>query len=294
MTKPIDILHKILNLQETAPNQFTAPSHNPGWNRVYGGQVIAQSLKAATLTVTENHCHSLHCYFMRPGNPDKPITYTVDPIRDGKSFQTRLIMAAQGEEPIFTMTASFHKQEPGLDHQDLKGDIKGPDQLPPITELLKKYGDKIANPVAAYFKKERPFEMRPLSIERYLNPTPKPPEQCFWLRTTSPITGDDSNSTAFHQAALAYASDFTLIDTALIAHGRILFDPTIMVASLDHSIWFHRPFRIDEWLLYKQRSPNAFGARGLCFGQFYNQSGQLIASTAQEGLTRPLSPPTED
>lgn len=285
MTDPKNLLESTLNLKEINPNQFEAQSHNPGWNRIYGGQVIAQALLAGSLTVPDKQCHSLHAYFMRPGNPDKNVTYTVNPIRNGRSFATRTIEASQDNEVILTMSASYHKEEPGFDHSDPMGDTPGPEDLPSITAIIEQFGDKIPQPVKTYFERDRPFEMRPTNIERYLNPKPEKPEQSYWIRALTPV-GDNP---AQQQAALSYASDFTLLDTALKAHGKILFDPKIMVASLDHAIWFHRPFKINEWLLYKQSSSNASGARSLCQGQFYDQKGTLIASTTQEGLTRPIT-----
>lgn len=296
MSNAITILQDLLNLQEIEPNHYVGQSHNPGWFRVYGGQVIAQAILAASKTVAQNHCHSAHGYFMRPGDPDKPITYKIDPIRDGRSFQTRMVYASQEnekgnqkeQETIFAMGASFHKQEDGFDHQDEMGDVPLPDDLPSMKDLIATYKDQIPKEVTTYFGKERPFEFRPLNIKRYIAPQPGPALQAFWMKTVSPLqTPNENEQIAIQQAALGYASDFTLLDTALIPHGKLLFNPNIMMASLDHAIWFHRPFQINEWLLYKQTSSNAFGARGLCQGQFFDQSGTLIASTTQEGLTRP-------
>lgn len=283
MPNPIEILQNLLQLEQIAPNEYRGQSHNPGWHRVYGGQVIAQAILSASKSAPDMQCHSIHGYFMRPGDPEKPITYKIDPVRDGRSFQTRMLYAAQGNQKIFAMGASFHKQEDGPDHQDEMGDIPHPDDLTPIKQLMEENRDKLPPEVVAYFEKDRPFEMRPLDISRYIDPKPAPAVHSFWIRAISPLAGD----TAYHQAALGYASDFTLLDTALIPHGKLLFDPSLMVASLDHSMWFHRPFKADEWLLYRQTSSNAFGARALCHGQFFNLKGQLIASTAQEGLTRP-------
>jgi acyl-CoA thioesterase-2 len=284
MTDPKNLLETTLNLKEIAPYEYEAPSHNPGWNRIYGGQVISQAMLAGSLTVEDKLCHSVHAYFMRPGNPDKSVVYKVNPIRNGRSFATRTIEAFQGEEAILTMSASYHKDEPGFDHADQMGNAPNPEDLPSIKTILDHYGDKIPETVRTYFKRDRPFELRPTNVERYLDPKPEKPEQSFWVRALLPL----DERPALQQAALAYASDFTLLDTALKAHGKLLFDPKIMVASLDHAIWFHRPFKINEWLLYKQTSSNANGARSLCQGQFFDQNGTLIASTAQEGLTRPI------
>ncbi len=286
MSNAIQILHNILSLQETAPNTYLGQSHNPGWNRVYGGQVIAQAIMAVTKTARKDvTCHSMHGYFMRPGNPQKPIDYKIDPIHDGRSFQTRMVYANQEQETIFVMGASFHKTEQGLEHQDDMGSVPKPDDLPSIEQLITDDKDQFPPEVTAYFQSKRPFQMRPLDVTRYITPTPKEPKQAFWIKTTAPL----KDNLALHQAALGYASDFTLLDTALIAHGKLLFDPSLMMASLDHAIWFHRPFRIDDWLLYRQTSSNAFGARALCHGQFFDQKGTLVASTTQEGLTRSIT-----
>lgn len=285
MENPINILLDLLNFEETSPNEFRAPSYNPGWNRVYGGQVIAQAIMAASKTVEKETCHSIHGYFMRPGDPNKPITYKIDPVRYGRSFQTRMVYAQQNDETIFTMGASYHKQEQGLDHQDQMGTVPMPEDLPNMQELLDQNKAKLPEAIVAYFSKERPIELRLIDIDRYINPQPKPGMQSLWIRTSGPINGD----TALHQAALGYASDFTLLDTALIPHGKLVFDKDLMMASLDHSMWFHRPFQADEWLLYQQTSSNAFGARGLGFGKFFDRNGRLVASAAQEGLMRPIN-----
>ena len=279
-----DLLTNLLDLTQTGQNQYIAPSHNPGWNRVYGGQVIAQALMAASKTVSdEDKCHSMHGYFMRPGNPDKPIEYKIDPVRNGRSFQTRMVYANQDAETIFAMGASYHREEPGPDHQDEMGPTPAPEDLPPMSELIEKYRNSLHPEVARYFERERPFEMRPIDINRYMNPEPSTPTQSIWLKLNGKLEGP----APLHQAALGYASDFTLLDTALIAHGKLLFDPSLMLASLDHSLWFHREFDINEWLLYRQTSSNAHGARALCHGQFFTKKGKLVASTTQEGLTRP-------
>ena len=288
MTNPANSLSPLLSLKEIAPNIFEAPSVNPGWNRVYGGQVIAQAILAANQTAQEGKtCHSCHCYFLRPGNPDAPINYKVNNVREGRSFQTQSVEASQAGTLIFTMSASFHKTEPGPEHQTEMGDIPDPDDLPTITELLEKHETNLPKAAKNYFTRERPFELRPLNINRYLDPKPSKPAQAFWLKATPAF----ENNPVIHQAALGYASDFTLLDTALIAHGKLIFDPSLMLASLDHSLWFHRPLNVNEWILYKQTSSNAFGARALCHGQFFTRHGTLIASAAQEGLTRPVRRP---
>lgn len=294
MADPLNILINSLKLEKCGPDQYLGQSHFPGWNRIYGGQVIAQAIIATSNTVENNHLHSMHGNFLRAGDPSKPVLYTIEPILDGRSFQTRLLRATQDDQTLFVMNASFHKQEEGFDHQDEMGDVPQPEDLPSVAKLLDDYKDKLPQAVINYFSRKLPFEMRPLSITRYVDPKSTNPEQGMWLRLLGGDGSIDSQDfshealthPAMHQAALAYASDFTLLDTALIAHGKILFDPSIMMTSLDHSIWFHRPFEINDWIFYRQRSSNAFGARALCSGQFFDRKGRLIASTAQEGLIR--------
>ncbi len=289
MSNALQILTDLLELKEIEPLTFVGPSYDPGWRRIYGGQVIAQAIKAAALTEKVRDCHSIHAYFLRAGDPSKPVTYKVDAVRDGKSFNTRMVYASQDDEVIFTMGASFHKTEPGFDHQEDIEDIPRPDELPTVKQAIAMFGDDIPAPALHYFSKERPFELRPTDLTRYQASSrgeKRPASQDFWMRAISSL-GDDPGD---HRAALGFASDFTLLDTALIAHGKLIFEPNLMMASLDHAIWFHRPFRADDWLLYRQTSPTGFGARALCFGRFYDLSGRLIASTAQEGLIRQTNP----
>lgn len=285
MSSAFQILIDVINLKKVDELTYEGMSYYPGWPRIYGGQVIAQAIKAATLTANGRDCHSMHAYFMRPGDPHQSVLYKVDPVRDGKSFHTRVVYAIQNKEVIFSMGASFHKTEPGLDHHDELGNTPLPNELPKTIDLIEKEGKDLPDKVKKYFSRERPFELRLISLDRFIEPSPnhpRPSKQEFWLKAISKLDDD----TATHQAALGYISDMTLLDTALIAHGKHVFDPKLMMASLDHAIWFHRPFRADEWLLYRQKSPNTFGARGLSFGQFFNERGKLIATTAQEGLIR--------
>ncbi len=281
MTNALENLVSILNLEQLEYNLFRGDSPRNGWQRVFGGQVIGQALVAAERTVTDRNAHSLHGYFMRPGDPKVPIIYEVDRIRDGKSFNTRRVVAIQHGQAIFSMSVSFHKEESGFDHQIPMPDVPLPEDLPSDDELkinLKNLPDNIRR----YWERERPIDLRPVDMSRYLEPKKGTPFQNIWMRSTSTLPDD----VATHQCVLAYASDFTLLDTALIAHGRMMFDPNLMMASLDHSIWFHRKFRADEWLLYSQDSPNASNARGFSRGSIFTRDGILVASVAQEGLIR--------
>jgi len=282
MSQALDQLLAILDLETLEQNLFRGLSPQVGWQRVFGGQVLGQALVAAYRTIEDRAAHSLHAYFLRAGDPKVPIIYEVDRIRDGSSFSTRRVMAIQHGQAIFSMAASFHKHEEGLIHQAKMPDVPQPEALPSEAELKEHLVGRLPEPLKAYWQHERPIEIRPVDLSRYTSPGKRTASQQVWIKAT----GELGDSLACNQCVLAYASDFTLLDTALIAHGRFVFDPTLMLASLDHAIWFHRPFRIDDWLLYSQDSPTSAGARAFCRGTLFTRSGELVASTAQEGLVR--------
>jgi acyl-CoA thioesterase-2 len=282
MSQALDQLLAILNLETLEQNLFRGLSPQVGWQRVFGGQVIGQALVAAYRTIEDRAAHSLHAYFLRAGDPKVPIIYEVDRIRDGGSFSTRRVVAIQHGQAIFSMAASFHKHEEGLTHQAKMPDVPQPEALPSEAELKEHLVGRLPEPLKAYWQHERPIEIRPVDLSRYTSPGKRTASQQVWIKAT----GELGDNLACNQCVLAYASDFTLLDTALIAHGRFVFDPTLMLASLDHAIWFHRPFRIDDWLLYSQDSPSSAGARAFCRGTLFTRSGELVASTAQEGLVR--------
>jgi len=272
-----------LKLEPLEDNLFRGARGSEGWQRVYGGQVLGQAMMAAAQTVDRGRSiHSLHGYFLLAGDPSLPIIYDVERIREGGSFTTRRVKAIQHGRAIFSMSASFHKQEDGFDHQSTMPDVPPPEALPNPKELIGSLIDRLPASMRSYFERELPIEMRVADVSRYLSREKKDPAQNIWIRTSGPLPDDP----ILHQAVLAYASDFTLLDTALIAHGKLLFDPDVQLASLDHALWYHRPFRADEWMLYVQDSPSAFGARGFCRGSIYARNGHLIASVAQEGLMR--------
>jgi acyl-CoA thioesterase II len=282
MSRALEQLLSILDLEQLEVNLFRGLSPQVGWQRVFGGQVIGQALVAAHRTVEGRPAHSLHAYFLRAGDPAVPIIYEVDRIRDGGSFSTRRVVAIQHGRAIFSMAASFHKDEPGLQHQMTMPEVPSPEALPSEAELKAKLIDKLPPQMKTYWERERPIEIKPVDLSRYFSPESRAPGQQVWIKATGRL-GDDL---ALHQCVLAYASDFTLLDTALIAHGRFIFDPRLMLASLDHALWFHRPFRADDWLLYAQDSPVSSGARAFCRGTLFTRDGTLVASTAQEGLVR--------
>ena len=285
MSRALDQLLTILDIERLEENLFRGLSPQVGWQRVFGGQVIGQALVAANRTVNGRLTHSLHAYFLRAGDPSVPIIYNVDRIRDGGSFTTRRVVAVQHGQAIFSMAASFHKEETGLEHQIKMPEVPPPESLPSEAELKACLIDRVPPQVKAYWERERPIEIRPVDLSRYLTPGNHAPSQQVWLRATGELPNDQS----LHQCVLAYASDFTLLDTALIAHGRFVFDPKLILASLDHALWFHRKLRADEWLLYAQDSPISGGGRAFCRGMLFTRDGKLVASTAQEGLLRERS-----
>ncbi|MCC7253563.1 acyl-CoA thioesterase II [Hyphomicrobium sp.] len=276
-------LMEVLDLERLEVNLFRGISPKDGWQRVYGGQVLGQALVAAGRTVEEPRAaHSLHGYFLLGGDPSHPIIYEVERIRDGGSFTTRRVKAIQHGRAIFAMSASFHKEEEGYEHAAAMPDVPPPETLPSAAERVAELIDALPENMRNYWQREAPIELRPVDVKRYLSREPNPPAQHIWLKASGRLPDD----VRLHQCVLAYASDFTLLDTALIAHGKLLFDPDIQLASLDHALWLHQPFRADEWLLYAPDSPVASGARGFCRGSFFTRDGRLVASTAQEGLIR--------
>jgi acyl-CoA thioesterase-2 len=279
----IESLLSILDIEPLEDNLFRGRSPQQSWQRVFGGQTLGQALVAAVRTVPpERAAHSLHAYFLQPGDLTRPIIYSVERVRDGGSFTTRRVTATQHGRAMFVMSASFHKEEPGLDHQEPMPDVPKPEDLPSERELSDRMIAQVPGSIRSYWERERPIELRPVDVSRYFSREPRKPEQYVWMRATGALP----DNFPLHQCVLAYASDFSLLDTALIAHGKLMFDPDIQLASLDHALWFHRPFRADEWLLYAQDSPSTHGARGFCRGSIFTREGVLIASTAQEGLTR--------
>jgi len=281
MPNAIDTLLSILDLEPLGDNRFRGVSPNDGWRRVFGGQVVAQALVAAMRTVENRAPHSLHAYFMLPGNPSVPIVYAVEPIRDGRSFSTRRIVALQEERAIFSMSASFQIAEIGFDHQLAMPTVPPPEDLPDETALR----DLVAGapePIKRYWERDRPIELRPIALDHYISRRPLEPIQRLWFRARHRLPDNPD----LHSCVLAYASDMTILDTALFAHGSSVFDREVQAASLDHALWLHRSFRIDEWLLYSEDSPSASGARGFARGSIFTRDGSLVASVAQEGLIR--------
>jgi acyl-CoA thioesterase-2 len=281
-------LVQVLELEPLEVNLFRGQSRDLGGKSVFGGQVLGQALVAAVRTVeAQRVAHSLHAYFLIGGDPAQPIVYSVERLRDGGSFSTRRVTAIQHGRPIFVMSVSFHKAEDGLDHASAMPEVPAPEDLPSEQELKARFIAHLPESMRSYWERERPIELRPVDLSRYFAREPRPPEQYVWMRATGALPDDFP----LHQCVLAYASDFSLLDTALIAHGKLMFDKDIQLASLDHALWFHRPFRADEWLLYAQDSPSSHGARGFCRGSVFTRDGALVASVAQEGLMRRRAKP---
>ena len=273
----------LLALERIDRDLFRGRNQDLGWGAIFGGQVFGQALSGAAQTVDPQRAvHSAHGYFIRAGDLGAPIVYQVDRLRDGKSFSTRRVVAIQEGEAIFSLAASFQVEEPGLEHQDAMPDVPAPESLRSETELALAFADRLPEAVRARAAMPRPVEIRPVDPRDPFAPTARKPTRRLWYRAVDRLPDDP----ALHRYLLAYASDFSFLGTALDPHGVSFMTPGMQVTSIDHAIWFHRPFRVDEWLLYSFDSPTAQGGRGLARGQIFSRDGRLVASTAQEGLIR--------
>jgi acyl-CoA thioesterase-2 len=281
MSRGLIDLISILDLEPLEENLFRGISPKTDWQRVFGGQVIGQALVASCRTVDSRMPHSLHCYFILPGDPNVPIIYEVARLRDGKSYSTRQVSAIQHGNVIFSMMVSFHVGEASLfEHQEKMPDVPPPEQLG--GDDAKLILERLPGFIRRYYESERPIELRPVEFKRYLGEKLPDGRMNIWIKATAMLPADP----ALHLCALAYASDFSLLDAALARYGRTVFENDLTAASLDHAMWFHRPFRADEWLLYCQDSPNARAGRGLARGLIFRRDGTLVASVAQEGSIR--------
>jgi acyl-CoA thioesterase II len=288
MSKALDGLLDLLDLEQIEADIFRGRSPDERVQRVFGGQVAGQALVAAGRTVpADRPVHSLHAYFIRPGDPAVPLVYIVDRVRDGRSFTTRRVSVIQHGKTIFTLSASFQHPEPGPEHAVPMPDVAPPDAVPPNSERL----EKLLGPLDPSFErmlKNNPIELRvlgPLTVEAQHDPSLRTPSNTVWLR----VNGELPDDPLLHVCLMTYASDMTLLDSVLLAHGLSWMDGRTIGASLDHAMWFHRPFRADRWLLYAQESPVASGARGLARGQVFTRDGELVVSVVQEGLIRTRS-----
>lgn len=277
-------LVSLLKLERIEDNIFRGDSRDIGTMQVFGGQVLGQALSAAQHTVEGRVAHSLHAYFLRRGDMHAPIVYEVDRSRDGGSFSNRRVVAIQHGRPILNLAASFHRAEKGLEHQSDMPGVDGPDGLKDLTEVPREQLAKIPVKMRRFVTRKRPFELRPVNPIDFDNTQPLPPRHQVWIRAVDGLPND----LTLHQNLLAYVSDFELLGTSTLPHGLSFKRDRMIMASLDHGLWFHREFRVDEWLLYSMDSPNASGARGFARGQVFTQDGDLVASTSQEGLIRVL------
>ncbi|CAM3345642.1 acyl-CoA thioesterase II [Rhodothermus bifroesti] len=282
-SSPICQLLHLLELERLEENIFRGPSRDIGSPSVFGGQVLGQALRAAAYTVpAERQVHSLHAYFILPGDPNAPIVYLVERLRDGRSFTTRRVTAIQHGRPIFNLAASFQIDEPGVTHQDPMPEVPPPETLMPEAELRRQLAEQAPEVLRPFLLHERPIEIRPVEPTNLLFPEKRPPRRHLWLRTAGKLPDDP----ALHCSVLAYASDFGFMGTAMLPHGLSFLQPHVQAASLDHAMWFYQPFRVDEWLLFAMESPVAAHARGLNRGLFFRRDGTLVAAVVQEGLMR--------
>lgn len=287
MSEPLDALLRLLDLEPLEVNIYRGQNRDLGTGRVFGGQVFAQALVAARRTVDDNReCHSAHGYFILPGDLAAPIVYFVDRLRDGSSFTTRRVTAIQHGQAIFNLSASFHVTEAGVSHQSTMPDVPDPETLTPELTLIREMADQIPESLRRVLTQDRPMDFRPVAPLDLVNPGKREPIRYAWFRADGTLPDDPS----IHQAVLAYASDYGLLITALQPHGLSQRTRGLQLASLDHSLWMHRPFRTDEWLLYSTDSPVTSGARAFVRGTIYSRSGELVASVAQEGLVRVRAP----
>src|SRR4249919_452304 len=286
MPSPVSELIELLSLERLEDNLFRGQSRDIGTKYVFGGQVLGQALSAAQATLDNlddaRAAHSLHAYFLKAGDIEHPIVYQVDRTRDGGSFSVRRVTAIQHGQPIFFLAASFQREEAGGEHQLSMPEVPKPEDIEPTPALPPEVFAKLPSKVQRWLSRMGPFEFRHVYPRDELNPPKRPPYQQVWFKLGERV-GD---APELHRALLAYASDFHLLGTATFPHGVSYYQPNVQMASLDHALWFHRPFRADDWLLYSIDSPSAQGGRGLARGLIYDRHGKLVASTAQEGLIR--------
>jgi acyl-CoA thioesterase-2 len=289
MADPLDALLAILDVEEIDADLSRGRNEQGRPGRLFGGQVAAQSLAAAARTVGGARAHSLHGYFLRPGDPALPVIYTVDRIRDGRSFQTRCVVALQRGRAIFNASVSFQAEEHGYEHQMPMPEAPDPESLPTREELVRRHWERIPVADRGWVGQKRPLDVRHVELPTFFGGGPRQGTTLVWMR----VPGRLDDAPQIHQRLLAYLSDMTLLDNVVLPHGRNGRLGPLMVASIDHAVWFHRPARVDQWLLYAQDSPVASGARGFARGTLFARDGTLVASVAQEGLIRPVNRPED-
>lgn len=282
MTVVSDLV-ELLALAPEAKDEFVGQCQDLGFPKLFGGQVVGQALSAASQTVSERAPHSCHAYFIRAGRQDTPVRFAVERVRDGGSFSVRRVVASQNGDTILVLTASFHKQEAGFSHQGAKmPEVPGPEHLISELDVVRSHADEIPEQVRHYFTMDRAIEYRIVEPHDPFRPIYGTARRHVWIRACEPLP----DNPLVHQSMFAYTSDHGFLETALVPRGAAIIEPRVQIASLDHAIWFHRPFKLDEWLLYVIDSPSSDNARSFVRGEIFNQAGVLVASTAQEGLIR--------
>jgi len=283
MSKVLTELLTLLKLEVIEQGIYRGQSQDLGFRALFGGQVMGQALSAAQETVADDRfVHSLHSYFLRAGDASKPVVYEVENIRDGASFSTRRVKAIQNGKAIFYMTASFQHVELGFEHQDIMPDVPAPEDVASFQDFIKQNQHALPAAMREKFLAERPIEMRPVQQYNWLTPEKTTSSTQMWIKANGELPDD----LRIHTYMLAYTSDFHFLPTALLPHGASHWQPNFQIATVDHAMWFHRPFRFDDWLLYCMDSPSASNGRGLVRGQIFNRQGELVASTMQEGVIR--------
>ena len=277
---------ELLDLERLEDNLFRGQSHDIGAPQVFGGQILGQALSAAHCTVDERAPHSLHAYFLRPGDFNQPVVYQVERSRDGGSYSNRRVVAIQHGRPILNLAASFHSSEAGFEHQVEMPEVAGPEGLTKSIDIQDSIIDRVPEKMRRLLAHRPPLEFRPVEAPKFIDPEARPPRKHVWMRAWDDLPDDPE----LHRNLLTYVSDYELLGTATLPHDLDFSTRPVQMASIDHALWFHRPFRVDDWLLYACDSPTSAAGRGFTRGQFFNRSGELVASTAQEGVIRPWDP----
>ena len=288
MNKDLQAVIDLLELERLEDLIFRGQSHDIGSPQVFGGQILGQALRAAASTVERGRAHSLHAYFLRPGDFNLPVVYQVERARDGRSYSNRRVVAIQQGRPILNMAASFHGREDGFEHQTDMPDVPGPEGLTRSIEINASMIDRVPEKMRRLLAHRPPFEFRPVDAPKFIEPGPRPPRKHIWMRAWDPLPDCDE----LHRTLLAYVSDYELLGTSTLPHALDFDAKAVQMASIDHALWFHRPFRVDDWLLYAFDSPSSHSGRGFSRGEIFTRDGALVASVAQEGVIRPWNPPT--
>lgn len=286
MNEALSSVIRLLDLERLEDNLFRGHSADIGAPQVFGGQVLGQALSAAHCTVDARAPHSLHAYFLRPGDFNQPVVYQVERSRDGGSYSNRRVVAVQHGRPILNLAASFHSGESGFEHQFTMPEVPGPEGLTKTIDIHDSIIDRVPEKMRRLLAHRPPLEFRPVEPPKFIDPEARAPRKHVWMRAWDQLPDDPE----LHRNLLTYVSDYELLGTATLPHDLDFSTRPVQMASIDHALWFHRPFRVDEWLLYACDSPSSHGGRGFTRGQFFTRSGELVASTAQEGVIRPWDP----